>query len=131
MKAYLPIDIKFDDPTVVYSLNNSISSNVFNFYKFIHNLDVKTFLQDSILPCNCDGSDFIDNSYYRKIAIAYSYCWFAYHKNITNWRRYSLKALNAGEIIIFHGKRLKQASWRVSKIVLTHTVINVVLKNLS
>ena len=31
VKAYLPIDIKFDDPTVVYSLNKSISSNVFNF----------------------------------------------------------------------------------------------------
>ena len=31
VKAYLPIDIKFDDPTVVYSLNKSISSNVINF----------------------------------------------------------------------------------------------------
>ena len=54
VKAYLPADIKFDDPTVVYS----------NFNKFASNLHVKSFLQDNtILPCYCAGSGFIDKDH--------------------------------------------------------------------
>ena len=35
-----------------------------NFYKLVHNLDVKAFLQDnSILRCNERGSDFIHKDY--------------------------------------------------------------------
>ena len=61
VKAWLLIDIKFDDCTFVYLLSNRIKSKIFDFYKFIHNLDVKTFLKDnSILPYNCEGSDFRD-----------------------------------------------------------------------
>ena len=47
VKACLLIDIKFDDCTFVYSLNNRIKSKIFDFYKFIHNLDIKTFLKDN------------------------------------------------------------------------------------
>ena len=36
----LPIDLKFDDHTVVYSLFNPIKAEVFNFNEFILNLDV-------------------------------------------------------------------------------------------
>ena len=55
--ACLPTDIKFDYPTIAYPLTNPI----FNFHKFIHNLEVKAFLQDSsVLPCNCEGCDFMD-----------------------------------------------------------------------
>ena len=43
----LPIDMKFDDPTVVYSLFNPIKSEVFNFNKFVLNIDVKVFHQDN------------------------------------------------------------------------------------
>ena len=35
-----PSDIKFDDPTTVYSLINPVSSKIFNFKKFVFNLDV-------------------------------------------------------------------------------------------
>ena len=56
VRACLPIDIKFYDPTVVYSLNNPVKSNIFNFKKFIHNLDVKPFLEDNYtLLCNCEA----------------------------------------------------------------------------
>ena len=43
----LPIDIRFDDPTVVYSLFDPIKSEVFNFNEFINNLDVQVFHQDN------------------------------------------------------------------------------------
>ena len=57
----LPVDIKFDDHTVVYELINPIRSTIFNFNKFIRNLDIKALLQyDSVLNPICEGSDFID-----------------------------------------------------------------------
>ena len=47
----------FEPPTVVYTLNKSISSKIFNFNKFIASLDVPAFLKDgSILPCSCPSS---------------------------------------------------------------------------
>ena len=45
--ACLPTDIKFDDPTLVYLSTNPVRSKIFNFDKFIVNLDVKAFLQDN------------------------------------------------------------------------------------
>ena len=64
MKAGLPTDIMFDDPTVVYSLTNLIRSKIFNFNKFVFNLDVKAFLQDNIiLLCKCTGSCFTDKGH--------------------------------------------------------------------
>ena len=56
VKACFPTDIKFEEPTVIYSLTNGIMSKIFNFVKFVSNLDVAAFLQDNtILPCNCAG----------------------------------------------------------------------------
>ena len=52
-----PTDIKFDDPTVVYSLTNPVRSKIFNFNKFVSNIDVKA------LPCNCANSSFIDKDH--------------------------------------------------------------------
>ena len=49
VKACLPTDIKFDDPTVVYSLANPIRLKTSNFDKFVSNLDVRLFLQDSTI----------------------------------------------------------------------------------
>ena len=64
VKACLPTDIKFGDPTVVYSLMNPIRFKIFKVTKIVSNLDVKFFLQDNIiLPCNCAGSDFMDSDY--------------------------------------------------------------------
>ena len=49
VKACLPTDIKFDDPTVVYSLANPIRLKALNFDKFVSNLDVSHFLQDNTI----------------------------------------------------------------------------------
>ena len=52
----------YEVPTVVYKLEDSICSKIFNFNKFIKALDLDTFLQDeTILPCNCEGSIFTDS----------------------------------------------------------------------
>ena len=49
-------------PTVVYNLEDSIHSKVFNYNKFVSKLDLNEFLRDeTILPCNCANSPFIDN----------------------------------------------------------------------
>ena len=64
VKAFLPSDIKFDDPTVAYSLANPIRYKMFDFNKLVSNLDVKSFLQDNtILSCNCPGSAFINKDH--------------------------------------------------------------------
>ena len=64
VNASLHTDIKSDDPTFVYSLTNPRRSKTFNFNKFIRNLDVKAFLQDSsIFLCHCKNSDFKDKDY--------------------------------------------------------------------
>ena len=68
VKAYLPVNIKFDDPTIFYLLNNPIRSKIFNFDRFIHNLDVKAFLlDDSILSCNCKDSGFTDKDHLHTV----------------------------------------------------------------
>ena len=49
-------------PTVVYNLEDSIHSKIFNYNKFVSKLDLNAFLRDeTILPCNCANSPFIDN----------------------------------------------------------------------
>ena len=54
----------FDTPTVVYTLQNSIGTKIFNYNKFVNNLDLDSFLNDdSILPCECEGSPFIDKDH--------------------------------------------------------------------
>ena len=52
---------KFSIPMVAYKLQNPIGSEIFNFNKFVKNLDVDAFLGDeNTLPCNCDNSPFVD-----------------------------------------------------------------------
>ena len=46
---------KFDPPTVVYKLVDPIRSKLFNFNKFVANLNISEFIQDeTIVPCSCD-----------------------------------------------------------------------------
>ena len=63
VKITLPSNItNFDTPTVVYNLESPMYSKIFNFNKFVSQLDIPTFLNDNtILPCNCAGSEFIDD----------------------------------------------------------------------
>lgn len=57
----LPHSFRKNIPTVVYQLSDTIRSRLFNYKKFVQSLDVDTFLSDnSILPCNCDHSPFIN-----------------------------------------------------------------------
>ena len=64
VKTYLPIDIKSGDPAVDHTLNIQISSKIYNFNKYFHNLHVKAFLQDSsIFPCSCEFCDYINKNY--------------------------------------------------------------------
>ena len=49
-------------PTVTYKLNDTIHSSIFNYNKFISNLDLDAFIQDpTILPCECSTSLFMDD----------------------------------------------------------------------
>ena len=56
MKVSLPVDTKFDDPTIVYSLFSPIRSKLLYFDKFIHNLNNKGFLQINLFYSNDDAS---------------------------------------------------------------------------
>ena len=52
---------KFEVPTVVYKLCDPISSKIFNFNKFVDEIDINEFLQDiTSLPCSCSDSPFSD-----------------------------------------------------------------------
>ena len=54
----------FDTPTIVYNLSNSIGSHIFNYNKFVNTLDINSFINDeTILPCECEGSPFIDKDH--------------------------------------------------------------------
>ena len=51
VKPYLPTDIKFGDPTVLYWLIKSIKSKTFHFNEFVSNLNFPVFAQgNAILP---------------------------------------------------------------------------------
>lgn len=55
LKARIPIDIKFDDLTVMYWLINTARFKIFDYDNFIGNIDIKASLQDnSILKCSCE-----------------------------------------------------------------------------
>ena len=48
VKAALPNNSPhFDTPAAIYTLMNPIGSKIFNFNKFVNNLDVKPFLDDN------------------------------------------------------------------------------------
>ena len=96
-----PLDIKRNDPTVSYSINNPIRYKIFNFNKFIHILDDEAFFI-SILPCYCEGSKFVDKDHH---SIVSGYLQII-KSNILRTKdpKYRTK-------VTFHGKWLKQASW--------------------
>lgn len=48
-----------DTPTLVYTSMNA-TSRIFNFSKLVKNIDVKTFLDNSILSCDCTDSPFLN-----------------------------------------------------------------------
>ena len=51
-------------PTVVYTLEDSIHSKIFNYNKFVSKLDLNAFIEDeTTLPCDCVNSPFIDNDH--------------------------------------------------------------------
>ena len=63
-KACLPTDVKIDDLTVPYSLTNPIRSKMYNFIKFVSNLDIKAFFQqNTIFSCDCADSGLIDTDH--------------------------------------------------------------------
>ena len=64
VKPYLPTDIKFGDPTVLYWLIKSIKSKTFHFNEFVSNLNFPVFAQgNAILPWNSAGSGFRDKDH--------------------------------------------------------------------
>jgi hypothetical protein len=49
-------------PTVVYQLTPTIRSNIFNYTKFVKDLDLNKFVDNpNILPCSCTDSPYVDN----------------------------------------------------------------------
>ena len=49
-------------PTVVNTLGPTIQSSIFNYNKFVENLDIDAFLNnENNLPCNCQNSSFADS----------------------------------------------------------------------
>ena len=54
---------------VTYKLTPPISTKVFNFNKFVNNLDLDLFLANpDSLPCKCNKSPFVDK-YHKHIVI--------------------------------------------------------------
>ena len=57
----LPTALRDDVPTVVYQLTNSIRSKMFNHKKFVQSIEVnKLLIDDSILPCECHDSPYLN-----------------------------------------------------------------------
>ena len=53
---------KYEPPTIIYTLSNTIHSTLFNFNKFVKDLNLEAFDdENSILPCECEGSEFKDS----------------------------------------------------------------------
>ena len=58
----------FDTPTIVYILTNEVGSKIFNFNKFVNNLNGKAFLDDnSTLSCECTISQSVDKDHNHNI----------------------------------------------------------------
>ena len=62
LQNYLPsIPLKFETPMITYKLEPSIACKIFNFNKFVAELDLKAFIENpEILPCECLDSEFTD-----------------------------------------------------------------------
>ena len=57
----LPPSFNKETPMVVYNLEKSIRSKIFNYKEVVQETDIDSFLEDpSLLPCSCAGSSFID-----------------------------------------------------------------------
>ena len=55
---------KFEAPTVIYKLSHNIGSKIFNFNKFVSNLQITDPAKDlSELPCHCNDSPYIDKNH--------------------------------------------------------------------
>ena len=60
-KTLLPPMFNKEPPMIVFDLDSTIRSKIFNYKKTIQELDVDAFLEDSTtLPCSCADSSFID-----------------------------------------------------------------------
>ena len=61
----LPVNISKDNlPMITYKLGETIRHTIFNYKSFVKDLDVDNILGDiDKLPCNCEGSPFIDNNH--------------------------------------------------------------------
>ena len=52
---------KFEVPTVIYKLKDTIASTIFNYNKFAKSVDLNRYLEDeTYLPCECNDSVFAD-----------------------------------------------------------------------
>ena len=59
MRNSLPDHLRNDSPTVVYQLRETIRSKLFNYKKFVQDIDVDSFIANpNTLPCDCDQSPF-------------------------------------------------------------------------
>ena len=58
------VPCNFVSPTLVYNLTHSISSYIFNFKKFLSNVNIGKFLIDPYsVPCHCEDSPFKDQDH--------------------------------------------------------------------
>ena len=49
---------KYEPPTVIYTLTDTIHSSLFNFNKFVKDINLDAFnIDNSLLPCECNDSD--------------------------------------------------------------------------
>ena len=65
VKGSIPsIASKFETPTVIFNRSQTTGSKIFNFNKFVRNLDIDSVVNDnSILPCQCNDSPFSDRDH--------------------------------------------------------------------
>ena len=57
----LPIELRENTPTIVYKLNETNRSKIFNYKSFVQTFNVDAFIADhSTLPCDCHLSPFCD-----------------------------------------------------------------------
>ena len=60
----LPSHLVKDSPTVVYQLSDTVRSKLFNYKKFVQDIDVDSFIDNpDILPCDCDHSPFVNHDH--------------------------------------------------------------------
>ena len=55
---------KYEVPTVIYKLVDPIRNTIFNFNKFVKNLDVYAFMKnETTIPCVCNNSTFVNSDH--------------------------------------------------------------------